>query len=308
VYDIIGDIHGYAGTLEALLLKLGYTKETGYYSHKKRKAIFMGDFIDRGPAIRECLQIVRTMVDRGSAMAVMGNHEYNAICYNTPCKNGEGWLREHSSRNIKQHGATLEAFANYLSEWEASIEWFINLPLYLDLGNLRIVHAFWHTPTIEKVQDRLKGNRLNMDFLNLSCQKDSMEYHWIENILKGFELPLPANITYLDKDGIERSEIRVKWWKQLKDETYQSISVKVDHGMPKIIISAETLATIPIYPTSEVPVFIGHYWNTGKPELLAPNVCCVDYSIAHREKLVAYRWDGEGFLNPQNFVLQECVD
>lgn len=46
--------------------------------------IFLGDFIDRGPKIRETLQIVRAMVDAGTALAVMGNHEYNAICFHSP--------------------------------------------------------------------------------------------------------------------------------------------------------------------------------------------------------------------------------
>jgi len=308
VYDIIGDIHGYAKTLEALLQKLGYTKEKGFYTHKQRKVIFMGDFIDRGPGIRECLQMVKPMVDNGSALSVMGNHEYNAICYNTPKKDSNGWLREHSAKNLKQHSATLAAFANYQSEWETYIDWFMTLPLYLDLGKLRIVHAFWDNQIIEKIHNRLNNNLLTKDFLHLSSKKGTEEYNWIENILKGFELTLPENITYLDKDGIERSEMRVKWWKQLNNETYHSLAVKVDHGMPNVKISPEILATIPVYPQNEVPVFIGHYWNTGKTELLAPNVCSVDYSIAHREKLVAYCWNGESILNSQNFIWQDCVD
>ncbi len=86
MYDLIGDIHGHAEQLETLLQKLGYKKEQGIYKHPdKRKAIFVGDFIDRGPQIREALHLVKDMCDVGHALAIMGNHEYNAICFHTPC-------------------------------------------------------------------------------------------------------------------------------------------------------------------------------------------------------------------------------
>lgn len=81
IIDIIGDIHGHADKLEELLTKLGYSKTNGIYSHLDRKVLFVGDYIDRGPKIRETLQIVRAMVDSGNAIALMGNHEYNALCF-----------------------------------------------------------------------------------------------------------------------------------------------------------------------------------------------------------------------------------
>ena len=76
--DLIGDIHGHADKLEELLLKLGYAKNNGAYSHPHRKVLFVGDYIDRGPKIRETLEIVKSMVDSENAIALMGNHEYNA--------------------------------------------------------------------------------------------------------------------------------------------------------------------------------------------------------------------------------------
>ena len=82
--DIIGDIHGHADVLRAMLAKLGYIERGGAYRHPERTVIFLGDFIDRGPKIRETLQIVRAMMDAGTARSVMGNHEHNAICFHTP--------------------------------------------------------------------------------------------------------------------------------------------------------------------------------------------------------------------------------
>ena len=79
-YDIIGDIHGHASTLIQLLKDLGYEKdEAGVFSHKERKVIFLGDFIDRGKEESLVINIVRPMLDNGHALAVMGNHEFNAI-------------------------------------------------------------------------------------------------------------------------------------------------------------------------------------------------------------------------------------
>ncbi len=308
MYDIIGDIHGYAKTLEAMLLKLGYNKDAGFYKHPERKAIFVGDYIDRGPAIRECLQIIKAMVDNNSALAVMGNHEYNAICYHTPSGNSNEWLREHSPKNIKQHSVTMLAFQDYQGEWKNYLDWFMSLPVFLNLESIRIVHACWDDNIVENLLIRLKGNCLNFDFIRQSVQRGSLEYNWIENLLKGFELTLPGNITYTDKDGFARDGIRVKWWKQLNRETYRSITVKGDDTIPETPIQPEILAEVPVYSPKSPPVFIGHYWSEGQPELLSHNVCCVDYSIAKGGMLVAYRWNGESILNSENFVCQKCLD
>ncbi len=56
-----------------------------------------GKFIDRGPEIRRTLQIACAMVDAGTARAVIGNHEFNALLYHTKGPEGE-WLREHDEK------------------------------------------------------------------------------------------------------------------------------------------------------------------------------------------------------------------
>jgi hypothetical protein len=52
MYDLIGDIHGYADELVQLLDALGYRQSRGVYGYPERKVIFVGDFVDRGPKIR----------------------------------------------------------------------------------------------------------------------------------------------------------------------------------------------------------------------------------------------------------------
>ncbi|MFM7107886.1 MAG: metallophosphoesterase, partial [Planctomycetaceae bacterium] len=66
MYDLIGDVHGHADALRALLQSLGYARRQGVFVHPDRRVIFLGDFIDRGPAIRETLEIVRPMVEAGA--------------------------------------------------------------------------------------------------------------------------------------------------------------------------------------------------------------------------------------------------
>jgi len=84
VFDIIGDIHGEADALRRLLSALGYVEQgrAGFLSPAGRRALFVGDYIDRGPAIADCLRLVRAMVDSGNAIALLGNHEYNALALN----------------------------------------------------------------------------------------------------------------------------------------------------------------------------------------------------------------------------------
>jgi predicted MPP superfamily phosphohydrolase len=85
-YDIIGDLHGCNLTLQALLEKPGYTRRDAVYRHPSRRVIFLGDFIDHGPQQRAVLDTVRPMIAAGAALAVMGNHEFNAIAWAIPDK------------------------------------------------------------------------------------------------------------------------------------------------------------------------------------------------------------------------------
>src|SRR5450755_4728330 len=128
MYDLIGDIHGHADELVQLLEALGYQKAQGAYRHPERKVIFLGDFIDRGPKIRQVLEIVRPMIEGGHALAVMGNHELNALAYHTEDPDSPGkYLRLHSSKNEEQHQQTLEQLNNP-QELRSYLDWFRTLP------------------------------------------------------------------------------------------------------------------------------------------------------------------------------------
>ncbi len=81
-WDIIGDVHGHCSKLVSLLSRLGYQKASRTWHHPRgRKAIFLGDLIDRGPEQIQAVKLVRGMVEAGEALCIMGNHEFNAIQY-----------------------------------------------------------------------------------------------------------------------------------------------------------------------------------------------------------------------------------
>lgn len=80
-FDIIGDVHGCATELEALLAALGYARDDNeVWRHPDgRKAVFVGDLVDRGPRIPDVLRIAMAMVNAGTALAVPGNHDLKLV-------------------------------------------------------------------------------------------------------------------------------------------------------------------------------------------------------------------------------------
>ncbi|MDX1472473.1 MAG: metallophosphoesterase, partial [Flavobacteriaceae bacterium] len=209
--DLIGDIHGHADKLEELLQKLGFKKHEGVYSHPNRKALFVGDYIDRGPKIKETLEIVKGMVDAGHAIALMGNHEYNALCFHYQETEG-GHLRKHLIKNILQHYETLKQFQNQQEEYDMYIDWFKTLPLYYETESFRAVHACWNKENIDLLRDTLVNEQFTDELIYSSAKKGTALNEAVEQTLKGIEIKMPSGLSFKDKDGTIRNEIRVKWW------------------------------------------------------------------------------------------------
>ena len=213
-HDVIGDIHGHADKLTALLQKLGYRHHLGAWRHPDRTAIFVGDFIDRGGRNLETIGIVREMRDAGTALAVMGNHEFNAIAWHTSHPEREGeHLRPRNGKNRFQHEAFLAETEHDPELHGEQIEWFLTLPLWLDLPGLRVVHACWHPGYMAEIEPFLKpGRRLDLDLVTAASRRGTMEYRTVEGLLKGLEVALPPGHEFHDKDGYGRRDVRVRWW------------------------------------------------------------------------------------------------
>lgn len=315
-YDIIGDIHGQAEKLEALLRKLGYSNTGGAWRHPARQAFFVGDIVDGcGAEQLRSVETVRRMVDTGTALAVMGNHELNAIAWHTrDGKRLEEYLRPHNGEygpgNRKQHAA-------FLAEVEAKpalhaeiIEWFLSLPLWLELAGLRVVHACWHAPFMTWLSPQLHERRYLTRELMVpatdeptdKAEKDNATpsiFKAVEALTKGIEIPLPAGHQFYDKFGNVKHRVRVRWWDG-GATTYRSAAM----------LSPAECAALPDLPipgharlgrVTERTLF-GHYWLTGVPAVQSKMAVCVDYSAGKGGALVAYRFDGEPDLSSERFV------
>ncbi len=308
-YDIIGDIHGHADELRELLNLLQYVEKDGHYSHPERKAIFTGDFIDGGQKNEEVLDIVMPMVQSGTALAVMGNHEYNAICYHTehPPKSGT-YLREHSPKNNDQHSFFLLEFKHKKKKLNDIISWFKTLPLFLDLNVIRVVHAEWNQQSIDsaKVFQR-DGESLSDEFILQSTLKGSHANQIIETLLKGSEVTLPNGIGFKDKYGHVRYEGRLRWWE--KAPRPDNLFMVPEETIKQLLNAEMSDVSYDSYGAEKPPVFFGHYWLTGKPSVESENAVCVDYSVSKKcGRLCCYRFDIQSEIYTENFVYVERIE
>ncbi len=301
-YDLIGDIHGHYDKLIALLNGLDYEPHHGTFRHREgRKVIFLGDYIDRGPKMRETLHLVRGMVDAGEALAIMGNHEFNAIAYDTPDGNGD-YLRPHIAKNNTQQKDRLDQFAAHPKEWTEWLAWMKRLPMFLDLGALRAVHACWDNDSLGILTGR---NLADESFLRACTKMDTPEFTALENTLKGPELDILTNLRYESHDGQKRDRIRARWWNLVEGVEVGELALPRPMAVNRQLTPQE-LQSLPNYAVDAPPVFVGHYSippNTMKAPL-SSNIACLDYSAAFDDvsPIVAYRWDGEQTLTAANFV------
>ncbi|MFD5742026.1 polynucleotide kinase-phosphatase [Streptomyces massasporeus] len=130
-FDIIGDIHGCAAELEALLAKLGYVD--GVHP-EGRTAVFVGDLVDRGPDSPGVLRRVMAMVKSGNALCVPGNHENKYGRY----------LRGRKVQHTHGLAETIEQMAGESEEFLAEVREFLDglvSHYVLDGGRLVVCHA-----------------------------------------------------------------------------------------------------------------------------------------------------------------------
>ena len=142
-FDIIGDVHGCADELQALLTKLGYRVEWTHAGNDRavtvvaphgRKVVFVGDLADRGPNSPDVLRIAMSMTAAGTAYAVQGNHDQKL----------ERWL---AGRKVKiAHGLqqTIDQLEGQDRAFREALPTFLDglrSHVWLDSGRLAVAHA-----------------------------------------------------------------------------------------------------------------------------------------------------------------------
>lgn len=286
-FDLIGDVHGSADQLCALLTQLGYEQpgDAAYRHPAGRRVIFLGDYVDRGPGIVAVLRIVRAMVEAGQALALMGNHEYNAVALDHYV-DGEP-LRDPGKRH--QHACTIEQMASAGEDRREWLEWMRQLPLWHEEAGFRAVHACWDEPQMAYLQSSLPDRRLRPEHWNALADRGSRLSCAVECALKGKEAPLPGGLRPLDTEGQARGEGRFKWWPESGPLTWRRMLLGPwKEGWPELAFDEALLGPGGWYPAAAKPVFFGHYKLSGTPGWQAGNICCLDYGAPHGA-LVAYR-------------------
>lgn len=301
MYDIIGDIHGQAGLLKDLLKELGYTSKSGSYAHPERKVIFLGDFINRGPMPRATLELVRDMVENDQAMAILGNHEINAIYYSFLDKKGKH-LSKKWSRLRLDLDSTLRDFSGQMSEWDSHIKWMRRLPMFIDLGKIRIAHACWRDEYIQLLRENLPEQKLTRSFLKTVGKNNSelASAFWIT--CKGIDFQLPRDLLVFDSKGTPHRSFRTKWWVDPAGMTFKELSFESRFDLPYYTIPKEILGSGTPYSPYDPIVFFGHYCMKDGANILADNLCCLDSCVSRKGRLSAYRWNGEEKLRQENLV------
>ena len=151
-FDFIGDVHGCGGELQTLLSRLGYDvtlDERGRAvdaSCPGRRAVFVGDLVDRGPDTSGVLRLAMGMANSGNAFCVVGNHE-------------DKLLRALRGRNVKVSHGLAESLAQLETEtpeFRAAVESFLDglISHYVfDGGKLVVAHA----GLVERMHGRASG-------------------------------------------------------------------------------------------------------------------------------------------------------
>ena len=301
MYDIIGDVHGQADMLKTLLKSMGYKKNNGVFAHESRKAVFLGDFINRGPQIRESVLMVRKMVEAGHALAILGNHELSALLYHLKDKGGKPFNKRLAKYRLPLQ-QTLEEFANFPDEYSDHLKWMRRLPMFLELDGIRVVHACWKDENIRLIRETLTEGRLRKSLLRRISKNNSEVSRAFWQTCKGIDFQLPKDLLVFDEKGQAHRSFRAKWWVNPEGMTFRELSLESRFNLPPYTIPHELNQPGDIYGEKEPLVFFGHYCLKGADNILAPNICCLDSCVSRNGKLAAYRWSGEKELLRENLI------
>lgn len=159
MFDIIGDVHGCAEELDALLIRLGYIwdSDTGVFAHPGgRKAVFVGDLTDRGPDSAAVIALVMNMHQEGQALIAAGNHDDKLRRALKGNKVNIGLALFQTIEQLRQRGNT---FVGKVLGWLSQLPW----KLHLDEDRLLVCHAGLSERLQDREDDAARGHALYGD-------------------------------------------------------------------------------------------------------------------------------------------------
>lgn len=267
--DIVADVHGEIDALRALLHYLGY--RDGVHP-EGRRLVFLGDLTDRGPDSPAVIDLVESLLSRGLAQCVMGNHELNLLLGKE--RHGNSWF--YAKREVLDRSG--QVVTQQLAD-EAmrrrTLGLFASLPLVLEREDLRVVHAAWHHNAVEEVRNQSDAVAVFHRFERAIDEKldrlaitDEVERNLVlqnDNPVKRLTSgPEERVATPFYAGGKMRHEGRVAWWNSYGEDVW---------------------------------CVIGHHWRISLPgdegerlfdpaQPFAPlgngRVMCIDYSVGKR--------------------------
>ena len=201
-YDIVGDIHGHYDHLKRCCASLGMRSATGRGGSCPADGLRGGSDRPRSKAGRGPEHGPK---DGGCGFGAVHPRESRVQCGllgDAGPRQAGAYLRPHGKPgNRKQHHEFLRQVEEGSALHHETVAWFRTLPLWLDLGEIRVVHACWHAPSIRTVP-RLRADRSVPDELYIEAsRKGERAFESIETLCKGIEVALPAGISFHDKDG-----------------------------------------------------------------------------------------------------------
>ena len=174
-------------------------------------------------------------------------------------------------------------------------DWFLTLPLWLDLDGLRLAHACWSIPDSATFAARRRDGRLQDSDLAEIGEESTTFGRAVKRIVSGPEVTLPAGHAFLDHKGHSRTEVRLAWWRN-DATTYREAALSVPMSWLCRTFPCP-VAWLPKSTRLIAPVLVGHYKMAGTPHVTG-NAASIDYPKAP----CAYRWDGNEELDAERLI------
>lgn len=287
-FDFIGDLHGQWKRARALLSRLGYRRRDGIFRHAGRKAVFLGDILNRGPHVADTVRMVWEMEQAGSALCLLGNHEFWTWWHERRVRAGlPSFLPQKTLDAIARSRAS---FGKSGREWERLLRWIERLPVVFNARLPGGECAFGvHACLDIAAATRIKNNRiLAIDALTTN---PGVRFYALMSLIEG-----PAFFP----PGSEKAA-RIRWWLSRLPESMAEAAFTAralpERPSPPPSLRSKLHPLLPGHP----PVFFGHYGFPKPARPILPNAACLDLGAGQGGPVAAYSWSGEQLLLKSRF-------
>lgn len=249
--DVIGDVEGHLAALENLAIELGYDITRGWRHAEGRIAVFLGGLIGSGHDNVEVAELVIELCRSGRALCLLGASEHDLVSRRLRLPGYDQPQERPPDPSLRER-------------WDPVIDFFQELPMGIELPDLRILHGCWHRSSVERLRPVLglePGDDDDMQTPRWLRSRTTLRSPFTasglveglptetgddvvgaphEVLLKGPQVP--TAIFYVDSDGHRRHDRYPLWWRDdevevLRDRTqvfgcYRQVPPILGHFAP----------------------------------------------------------------------------